>query len=348
MVGAAVPRALGLLLAVAATSSCASDTNTDETGSGTTPGSTGFESQGWRGSRDYGDSASPWVVNASIHGTSTTDLFVAGYVFGVGGGELGFVDHLVGDHWESVYESYLSLWGVWAASPSLAFAVGRDRIVRLDGAETTVHDVSDPEAFDDGVLRGVWGWGHDDVLAVGRGGRILHYDGEQWVTEASGTGTELKAVWGSAPDNVFVVGDGGTILNRSGDAWALMESGTSVDLNGVWGSGPNDVYAVGGSELDPGHVILHYDGSGWSTVHMGDTRRSTLIGVSGRSASDICAVGAFRDADDTPHALIFPFDGSAWQEVAVDAEVFLWDIWPAGAGAYIVVGPDDTLATVRY
>ena len=182
---------------------------------------------------------------------------------------------------------------------------------------------------------------------VGFGGRILHYDGEQWATEASGTGTNLIAVWGSDPDNVFVVGDGGTILTRTEGAWASMESGTSVDLNAVWGSGPSDVYAVGGSESVPGHVILHYDGSEWSTVHTGDSRRSTLIGVSGRSASDICAVGAYRDATGTPHALIFHYDGSDWQELTVDADVFLWDIWPAGSESYFVVGPDDTLATVQ-
>ena len=67
----------------------------------------------------------------------------------------------------------------------------------------------------------------------------------------------------------------------------------------------------------------------------------------GRSTSDICAVGAYRDAHENPRALIFHYDGSSWQELAIDADVFLWDTWPADAGAYFVVGPDDTLATVQ-
>ena len=70
--------------------------------------------------------------------------------------------------------------------------------------------------------------------------------------------------------------------------------------------------------------------------------------MSGRSAADICAVGAFRGADGTPHALLYHFDGNDWQEVSVDADVFLWDVWPAMDNEYTVVEPGDTLATVHY
>lgn len=341
-IAAATVRALAVPLAALGVASCGGDTRSDRDGPETTSESPRLASQGWRADLDYGDAPDPWVVNASIHGTSASDVFVAGYVSGTDRGDIGFVDHLVGDEWQALYESDVGLLGVWAASPSLVLAVGYNRIVRLDGTEATVDDFDDTD-----VLQEVWGSGQDDVLAVGFGGRVLRYDGERWTTEASGTGANLMAVWGTGPDNVFVVGDGGTILTRTEGAWALMESGTSVDLNDVWGSGPDDVYAVGGSELDPGHVILHYDGSGWSTVHTGDSRRSTLIGVSGRSTSDICAVGAYRDAHENPRALIFHYDGSSWQELAIDADVFLWDTWPADAGAYFVVGPDDTLATVQ-
>ena len=125
--------------------------------------------------------------------------------------------------------------------------------------------------------------------------------------------------------------------------WAAMHTGYDVSFKDVWAAASDDVYAVTGEG-----VILHYDGLRWSTVHTGDSRQSVLLGVSGRSTSDICAVGAYRDADETPHALIYRFGGSTWQELAVDAEVFLWDVWPAGADTYIVGGPDDTLAAVHY
>jgi len=291
--------------------SAGADRPEQSTGTGAAAGALGLESRSWRANLDYGDSATPWVVNASIHGSSATDVYVAGYL-GMQG--LGFVDHLVGNEWEPLYEGNVDLLGVWTASPSLVFAVGYNRIVRLNGSEATVQDFGDLE-----VLTDVWGSSQDDILAVGFGGRILHYDGEQWAIEAGGTGTDLRAVWGSDPDSVFVVGKSGVILTRDGGTWSSMQSGTSVDLKGVWGSGPTDVYAVGGSESDPGHVVLHYDGSRWSTVHTGDSRRSALIGISGRSAADICAVGAFRDDAGTPHALLYHFDGSVWQEVSVDA-----------------------------
>jgi hypothetical protein len=211
-------------------------------------------------------------------------------------------------------------------------------IVRIDGPQATVLNIDPGE-----LLYDVWGWAENDVLAVGAAGRILHYDGDEWVMEDSGTVLRLAAVWGSDPDNVFVVGERGVILTRNGETWSSMQSGTSVDLNDVWGAGPSDVYAVGGSEADPGHVILHYDGSRWSTVHIGDTRLATLNAVSGRSPSDISAVGYAS----LHHALFYHFDGNTWEEVTLDSDAYLWDAWPAAPNKYIVVGSDDTLATVE-
>jgi hypothetical protein len=358
MVGEVTTRALALLLVAAGATSCCGDTSSDRgvaanpdtedaggaPDSEATPDAPGFESQAWRASPDYGDEGRPWVVNRAVHGTGATDMFVVGS-FGWGIEiDFCFVDHLVGDGWEPVLESYSCPSSVWAASPSLVFGVGGGGVVvRIEVAEATSQ-----EFVANMSLIGVWGWSEDNVLAVGIGGTIVHYDGEDWTTEESGTGANLEAVWGSDPDNVFAVGDGGVILTRAAGVWSTMESGTSLELNDVWGSGPSDVYAVGGRDGDPGHVILHYDGTRWSIVHTGDERVSALLGVSGRSASDVCAVGAYRDPTGTAHALVLQFDGSAWRDLPVDMEAFLWDVWPIGADAYLVVGPDDTLATVPY
>jgi len=338
---------------------CRSDRGDDKTGGsgaaataadgsqGSGGNAAGFESLAWRSSLDYGDEEPPWIVNDAIHGTSATDVFVVGH-FGTGAGpDTCFIDRLVGDSWQTVEETDACLNSVWAASPSLVFAsgyvgAGDSGIVRIDLSEGSAQNF----VLEVGPT-GVWGWGEEDVLAVGIGGTIVHYDGGTWAVEQSGTGADLKAVWGPDPDNVFAVGDGGTILMRAGGVWSTMDSGTSLALNDIWGSGPSDVYAVGGRDGDPGHVILHFDGIRWSLVHEGDDRVSALLGVAGRAASDICAVGAYRDADETAHALVLRFDGSAWRELPLQAEAFLWDVWPAGADAYYVVGPDDTLAIVR-
>jgi len=348
-------RALVIPLVAVATAACGGDTSSDRGREGdpnvedagpppdsdAPPDSPGFESLAWRADIDNDDRGRPWVVNRAAHGTGATDLFVAGS-FGWGVQvDFCFVDRFVGGAWESVEEVPTCHNDVWAASPSLVFGVGGG-FVRMD-----VSAARRQRFLADTALSGVWGWSPDNVLAVGVGGTIVHYDGGgDFVPEQSDTSTDLTAVWGSNADHVFVVGRGGLILTRDGETWSAMESGTSLDLNDVWGAGPSDVYAVGGRDGDPGHVILHYDGSEWSTVHTGDDRVSALLGVAGRSTSDVCAVGAYRDSTDTAHALVLRFDGSVWRELPLQAEAFLWDVWPAGPDAYLVVGPDDTLALV--
>ena len=61
----------------------------------------------------------------------------------------------------------------------------------------------------------------------------------------SGTKLFLDKVWGSASDDVFTVGKGGTILHYDGESWSAMESGTDVWLKDVWGTPGGDVFAVG-------------------------------------------------------------------------------------------------------
>jgi hypothetical protein len=228
---------------------------------------------------------------------------------------------------------------VWATSDSLVFAVGDGLIVRLEAGQPPVEFAQAGYA----PLVGVWGSGPTDVVAVGFGGVALHYDGQAWLVEASGTTADLHAVWGTDPDHVLAVGKAGAIVRRSGGVWQPMDSGTTLDLNAVWASGPSDVYAVGGSELDPGHAILHYDGTRWSTVQQGDARLSTLLGVWGTSSSAVDAVGAYRDSAQNAHAELFHFDGADWREVPIDVAEFLWDIWCATPGDCVLVGPDDTL-----
>ena len=73
---------------------------------------------------------------------------------------------------------------------------------------------------------------------------------------------------------------------------------TTSSISGVWGSSGTDVFAVG-----HGGTILHYDGTGWSSMSSGTS--STLKDVWGSSASDVFAVGAGRGT-------ILHYDGSSW------------------------------------
>ena len=112
-------------------------------------------------------------------------------------------------------------------------------------------------------LESVWGSSATDVFAVGDIGTILHYDGDTWSGQASGSTNWLYGVWGSSATDVFAVGVDGTILHYDGDTWSVQASGTGVGLLGVWGSSATDVFAVGGNRAIGEGTILHYDGDTW-------------------------------------------------------------------------------------
>jgi hypothetical protein len=279
------------------------------------------------------------VVNAAVSGTSSGEVYVAGYVSGATARPPGFVDRIVGDDYEVVLEQPAWNWGLWAASAEVAFTACGS-LVRVQGGQPTVEFAV--EGPDDSLMD-VWGFADDEVVAVGGGGLIVHSVGGVATVEESGTAAGLSGVWGTDPEHVVAVGDSGVILTRSQGTWTSVPSGTNVDLNDVWGSSADDVIAVGGSETVPGHVILHFDGESWSTVHAGDARKSTVLGISGTSSSDSVAVGAYRDDAGTPHAEIFHFDGQSWVEIPNSIDKFLWSVWCSSPGDCYVGGPDDTL-----
>jgi hypothetical protein len=57
-------------------------------------------------------------------------------------------------------------------------------------------------------------------------------------------GNTLHGIWGSSASDVFAVGEGGTILHYDGNNRSNMNSGTSLPLNAVWGNSASDVFAV--------------------------------------------------------------------------------------------------------
>jgi len=135
------------------------------------------------------------------------------------------------------------------------------------------------------VLYDVWGAAADDVYAVGKDGTILHYNGTNWSTQASGTTGDLNGIWGDAADDIYAVGNGGKILHYDGTNWTSKGSGTSNDLYSIWGVDGDDVFAVGASG-----AVTHYDGDAWEsmTVPSGTGR---LYGVWGSATDDVFAVG---------------------------------------------------------
>lgn len=134
------------------------------------------------------------------------------------------IRHYDGTTWTTQYQTTNNavLDGIWAASASVAFAVG------------------------------VPGTGSNAPL-------ILRFDGA-WTDDTSTgvLGVPLAAVWAADADHAFAVGDRNTLLAREAGTWQIMCStpfDRSVNLVAVHGSGPADVFAVGTNG-----TILHYTG----------------------------------------------------------------------------------------
>lgn len=200
-----------------------------------------------------------------------------------------------------------SLRDVAVTSPTSAFAVGWNLfLARWDGARWTV-DPPPPGTPPVRILQSVWSDGPKNAWAVGNASTILRYDGASWsvvsdifkpiagsdnynaawgagssvwivgdntilkcsapatcATESSGGTGALYGLWGTADvaTRIAVGANGRIIRSVNGGAWQAMASPTSRTLARVSGTGPSDVWAVGDS------VLLHYDGTQWSSIPM--------------------------------------------------------------------------------
>ena len=168
----------------------------------------------------------------------------------------------------------------------------------------------------------------NNVWAVGDVGTILHYDGDSWNQQESGTTEMLLGVSALDASNVWAVGGSftsGTILHYDGNAWSEQESGMTDIIWGVSALDANNVWAV----TDLG-VILHYDGDAWSEQYSGEEQ--SLRGVSALDAENVWAVGQ----DGT----ILHYDGESWSEQESGATDMLLgvsaldteNVWAVGGG----------------
>ncbi len=162
-----------------------------------------------------GNASSFWWV----HGTSASDVWLVG--------ERGRIARWNGTAFAEVASGTdATLFGVWAAAPDDAWAVG--------GTPDT------PSASNDVVL---------------------HWDGVSWKPEAVPEPKKLAffKVWGSSKDDLYVVGDGGVIWHRRAGAWTREGEGIATGrLTTVAGCSASEVYAVGGRD------VLVSNGTTWT------------------------------------------------------------------------------------
>jgi photosystem II stability/assembly factor-like uncharacterized protein len=221
----------------------------------------------------------------------------------------------------------VSVSGVWGSAPEDVFAVG--------GGETGAVFHFDGKAWSrmelpagSGLLAWVFGFGRDDVYAVGLHGLVLHYDGHAWTRLETGTDAQLWGVFGHAKNDVWMVGGDPfagppLLLHFDGTTFTQVTLPASenpvhaLSLFKVWGIGGR-TWAVG----QRGLIVELVDGA-WKRQPAGSLADEDFISLWGVDAAHVTAVGG------RGNARVARFDGSTWDTVAPSAlgglnAVFAW------------------------
>jgi hypothetical protein len=248
---------------------------------------------------------------ARMWGTSATNMFVVGT-----SGEIWHFDGVNATSMPSAATEFLL--GIWGSSASDIFAVGiSGTLLHYDGAAWSRMSGGLTQ-----TLQAVWAHSDEDVFAVG--GSVYHYDGLTWSDIGSGVSNSANDVWGSAPDDVFIAASDG-LYHYDGVGWSLMPTGLTPEPNmrSIWGLSASDVFAVGDG------FILRYDGVAWNQMPWGPPLE-VLLGVHGRSATDVFAVGFL--------GVIQHFDGATWAPMVSGTTENLYDVWVDASGSAVAIG----------
>lgn len=193
------------------------------------------------------------------------------------------------------------LWGVFAVSPTEAWAVGGEAVDDgnpadpvlaryLNGAWSRVE--LPPVDRDFRALFKVWGSGPDDVYAVGSKGVILHWDGAAWTQQGSGTGEDLISVFGVGDDVAVVGGRGnGVLARKTAGGWDSQVIVGNPGFNGIWMQADGTAWVAG----NRGSLVSIAPDTFEATRHRTNTRE-VLHGIWGLANGHRVAVGGSLDS----------------------------------------------------
>ncbi|MGM0576778.1 MAG: IPT/TIG domain-containing protein [Myxococcota bacterium] len=148
-----------------------------------------------------------------------------------------------GESWDEIATgggSPGALRDVWSGDGETLWLVGDGGRIR----RVTASGVEEMDVPGDDLLA-VGGAHAQDVWAVGRRGRIVHWDGEVWFDYLPRTRRDLRAVHAVDPARVWAVGDAGAIVGWDGLRWTLHTEVPHVDLRDVRVSGDGRVLTGG-------------------------------------------------------------------------------------------------------
>ncbi|MDQ2808755.1 MAG: hypothetical protein M3Z04_17900 [Chloroflexota bacterium] len=245
------------------------------------------------------------------------------------------------------------------------------------------HLVAGPDTQIEGPanLNAVAASGPNDVWAVGErrnfsqgGGLAEHWDGARWTLTAGLGDTVPRAVAVPAPGDAWAVGF--DIKRWDGSRWNVVPlqldlepqpAGSTVNylLYGVAGTARDDVWAVGviqrsrfpsgGTPPQEEALTIHWDGSRWSRVAVGDASRPqiSLQALTMINHNDVWAAGYRLDTDAGQVPITLHWDGTRWTIITLAgtgdppsiqalAAAGPQDVWLVGSQTHYVPLPPGT------
>lgn len=222
------------------------------------------------------------------------------------------------------------------------WVVGRDgKIARYNGFAWSEETLGSDDLLSVHAVAGT-----TDLVVVGGGGHVYRRRGDTWTEDVSPSGRDLTSVWTATLDEgfatghrsvlrltasgaeetavletlrrlaavhatpdgsaAFAVGESGTVLQHDGSTWRILDTPSTASLRGVYAASATEAIAVG--ENAGAGVILRLTGGAWEETSV----PTPLYAVSGRSATDVIAVGG---------SAILHFDGATWTAMPEDVSV---------------------------
>ncbi len=231
------------------------------------------------------------------------------------------------EDWQVAYDAselgyMMSGWGtgdgsVWVVGGQLE----RGAILRFADGEWNEVD----PGIEVPLLNWVHGTSDQDVFMGGTRGTILHFDGAEWVQQATPVGAAVWGLWAVAPDDVWAVGGEGAfgalpfVMRYDGEVWTevavppLVRPGVSAFFK-VWGSSADNIYIVGQNG-----AVVRWDGV--ELIETGVGISQDLIGIWGNGPDDITVAGG-RGTAELAH-----FDGVEWSRLPPSSIVGLNGVW---------------------
>lgn len=218
-----------------------------------------------------------------------------------------------------VFETVLAVWGtsaedLWVAGNGLAFY--RRTPTGFRSADTAP-----------GFVNGMFGFSENEIFAVGNGGLLMRWNGAQWSSLSDNNYLSYNGLFSLGNNQALATSLEGVISYFDGSSWYPTYY-FGRQIFSMWGTGADNLWVVG----DLGG-IYKYTGSSWQK--QASKTLAALLSISGRSPTDIWAVGLDESGGKYLH-----FDGSAWATVPIPASFVPIHVWDSGADDVWFVGLD--------